>query len=137
MSRKGGINKKKAPESMDPTKKEIIRRCRDTEDMDEIIQLTHSEDVDIRHEAVKQLCPCKVQKDIEAFWERVFEMVEDEDTRIRQRILHILCDGSPDRLEHRVMDALNSFNKDKDSEIRRQAHKVIASYEHTGKWNIM
>jgi hypothetical protein len=53
---------------MDPTKKEIIRKCRETEDMDEIILLTHNEDVDIRHEAVKQLCPCNVQKDIDAFW---------------------------------------------------------------------
>lgn len=77
MSKKGNINKKKVPELMDPTKKEIIRKCRETEDMDEILELTHSEDVDIRHEAVKQLCPCNVQKDIEVFWERVFEMVDD------------------------------------------------------------
>lgn len=98
MSKKGTINKKKVPEPMDPTKKEIIRKCRETEDMDEIILLTHNEDVDIRHEAVKQLCPCNVQKDIDAFWERVFQMTEDDDARIRQRILHILCDGSPPRL---------------------------------------
>lgn len=64
-------------------------------------------------------------------------MVDDEDTRIRQRVLHIICDGSPDRLEDRVMDAVYEFGRDKDSEIRRQAHKVLASYQHKGKWNIM
>lgn len=64
-------------------------------------------------------------------------MVDDEDTRIRQRVLHIICDGSPDRLEDRVMEAVYEFGRDKDSEIRRQAHKVLASYQHKGKWNIM
>ena len=137
MSKKGGINKKKTPEEKDPTKKETIRLCRETEDMQLILQLTHSKDNDIRLEAVKQLCPCKVQKDIEVFWDRVFEMVGDEDAKIRQRVLHIICDGSPERLELKVVDALNEFNRDKDSEIRRQAHKVLASYEHRGKWNIM
>ena len=98
---------------------------------------THSEDSDIRLEATKQLCPCKVLKDIEVFWDRVFELVDDEDVRIRARILHIICDGSPPRLEDRVYEALKEFNRDKDSEIRRTAHKVIATYEHTGKWNIL
>merc|ERR1711974_168288 len=46
---------------------------------------TYHEDNDVRLEACKQLCPCTVQKDIDAFWERVFEMAEDEDDRIRKR----------------------------------------------------
>jgi hypothetical protein len=29
------------------------------------------------------------------------------------------------------------FNRDKDSDIRRNAHKVMATYERTGKWNIL
>ena len=91
----------------------------------------------MRLEAVKQLCPCKVQRDIEVFWDRVFELVGDEDERIRKRVLHIICDGSPERLEDRIYDALMEFNRDKDSDIRRTAHKVLASFEHTGKWNIL
>lgn len=46
--------------------------CRNTEDIDTILEYTRSEDDDIRLEACKQLCPCKVQKDIDVFWERVF-----------------------------------------------------------------
>jgi hypothetical protein len=69
--------------------------CRETDDIDVILEYTYSKDNDVRLEAVKQLCPCKVQKDIDAFWERVFEMRNDEDVRIRQRVLHIICDGSP------------------------------------------
>jgi len=114
-----------------------MRICRETDDVDLILEYTHSMDNDVRLEAVKQLCPCKVWKDIEVFWERVFEMAADEDPNIRKRILHIICDGSPERLEAQIYDALMEFNRDKDSDIRRTAHKVLASYERTGKWNIL
>jgi hypothetical protein len=64
-------------------------------------------------------------------------MANDENPAIRKRILHIICDGSPERLEDRIYEALMEFNRDKDSDIRRTAHKVLASYERTGKWNIL
>ena len=99
--------------------------CRETDDIDVILEYTHSKDNDIRLEAVKQLCPCKVQKDIDVFWERVFELVPDEDARIRKRVLHIICDGSPERLEDKISEALYEFNRDKDSDIRRTAHMTI------------
>lgn len=83
------------------------------------------------------MCPCKVLEDIDEFWNRVFEMAEDEDHRIRARVLHIICDGSPSRLEDRVYETLQKFNYDKDSDIRRTTHKVMATYERTGKWNIL
>ncbi len=51
--------------------------------------------------------------------------------------MHIICDGSPERLEQRVYEALQKFNYDKDSDIRRTTHKVMATYERTGKWNIL
>ncbi len=64
-------------------------------------------------------------------------MADDEDVRIRKRVLHILCDGSPERLEDKIYEALGRFNYDKDSDIRRTTHKVMATYERTGKWNIL
>jgi hypothetical protein len=137
--RKGKDNRKKELNKgvSEPNKKELMSICRSTEDIDVILEYTHSADPDVRLEAVKQLCPCKVQKDIDVFWERVFEMAPDEDARIRKRILHIICDGSPERLEDRIYEALYDFNRDKDSDIRRTAHKVMATYERTGKWNIL
>lgn len=136
--RKGKDNRKKNQnEPLEPNKRELMSICRETDDIDIILGYTHSLDADVRLEAVKQLCPCKVQKDIEVFWERVFELINDEDARIRKRILHIICDGSPERLEDRIYDALMEFNRDKDSDIRRTAHKVLATYERTGKWNIL
>ena len=134
---KGKSNKKKTISQEAQTKKDIINTCRNTEDIDEILEYTYSEDDDIRLEACKQRCPCKVLRDIEVFWNRVFEMVEDPDVRIRKRILHIICDGSPERVVDQVYEALGKFNYDKDSDIRRTAHKVMVTYERTGKWNIL
>jgi hypothetical protein len=77
-----------------------------------------------------------VQDDIEEFWDRVFELTEDPDARIRARILHIICDGSPQRLEQQVYEALEKFNRDSDSDIRRTAHKVMAKAS-KGTWNVL
>ena len=48
-----------------------------------------------------------------------------------------MCDGSPSDYEEQVAAALEIFNRDEDAYIRRRAHKVIACYERTGKWNIL
>lgn len=64
----GKQNKKKVQDSNQQSKKEIMSICRNTEDIDVILEYTKSEDDDIRLEACKQLCPCKVQRDIEVFW---------------------------------------------------------------------
>ena len=51
-------------------------------------------------------------------------MICDEDALVRAQVLHTLCDGSPKHMEYKVAEALDNFNKDSDSEIRRKAHKV-------------
>ena len=69
---KGSNNKKKNHSVVDLHKKEIMNGIRNTEDIDVVLKYTHDEDNDIRLEAVKQLCPCKVLRDVEVFWDRVF-----------------------------------------------------------------
>ena len=83
------------------------------------------------------MCPCHVKRDVPEFWERVFELADDEDKDIRFQILHNMCDGSPPGYEDKVVEALEIFNRDPDLKIRRKAHQVIGSYQHEGKWNIM
>jgi len=48
-----------------------------------------------------------------------------------------MCDGSPDQYEEKMAACLEIFNRDPDKDIRRRAHKVIACYSRTGKWNIL
>jgi hypothetical protein len=67
--KKGKDNKKKNQgEPLEPNKRELMSICRETDDIDVVLGYTHSKDSDVRLEAVKQLCPCKVQRDIEVFW---------------------------------------------------------------------
>jgi hypothetical protein len=53
------------------------------------------------------------------------------------QVLHTLCDGSPAHLEYDIAEALEQFNRDPDTDIRRMAHRVLAAYRRTGKWNIL
>ena len=119
------------------SKRDALELAKKTSNIYEIIELTKHSNPDVRLSAVKQLCPCKVLEDIDEFWEQLFTMVDDEDDRIRARVMHIVCDGSPTRLEDKVIDAVESFNRDKNPEIRRKAHKVLGTYKKTGKWNIL
>lgn len=67
--------------------------------------------------------------------ESIAEMVKDSDASVRAQVLHTICDGSPSLLEQRVRDAIEEFNRDADSGIRRRAHK--ASLLKTGRWNVL
>jgi len=116
---------------------DLKRLAQETSDFAEVIELSSNDHADVRLQAVKRLCPCKVQKDIDSVWQRLFEMTEDEDARVRYQVLHNICDGSPDHLEYQVVEAMEKFNRDEDKDIKRRAHKVLASYLRTGKWNVL
>ena len=118
-------------------KSETLTRIKESESITEIVELSRSDDADIRLKAVQQLCPCRIKYDNDEAWQRLFELADDSDTKVREQILHNMCDGSPPRLEAQVRDALEKFNRDEDSYIRRRAHKVIASLLHTGDWNVL
>ncbi len=116
---------------------QALRMCKTTTDIDVIIELSKHDNPQVRQRALKEMCPCRVKRDLDDFWRRVLEMVDDEANNVRGQVLHTLCDGSPKHLEFSVAEALDVFNRDSDSEIRRKAHKALTSYWKTGKWNIM
>lgn len=134
---KGSKGSKKASKLSKEEMSEALHRIQDTEDMDEIIELSRSESPLIRQKAAQQMCPCRVGKDFEEFWQRIFELAEDEESEVRYQILHNMCDGSPEGYEENVAECLEIFNRDPDKDIRRKAHKVLASYLRTGKWNVL
>ena len=116
---------------------QLARLVQDCEDMNELIQYTRAKDPMVRLKAVQQMCPCRVKDDLEEFWTRLFELAEDDDVKVRMQVLHNMCDGSPPHLEGKVVEALELFNRDPDKEIRRKAHKVMAAYGKSGKWNVL
>ena len=83
------------------------------------------------------MCPCRVKDDIPEFWNRLFEMSDDDNADIRYQVMHNLCDGSPPQYEKQIMDCIEKFNRDKDNKVRSAASKVMASYLRTGKWNVL
>ncbi|XP_035827795.1 uncharacterized protein LOC101846602 isoform X5 [Aplysia californica] len=116
---------------------EALRLCRDTTDIDVIIELTKHQHPQVRQVALREMCPCRVKKDLSDFWNRVFEMLADDAENVRYQVLHTLCDGSPSHLEERIAEALEHFNRDPSTKIRRQAHRALTAYRRTGKWNIL
>lgn len=105
--------------------------------LEQIINESRSDNPKIRLKALKQMCPCKVLDDFDKLWTRIFEMADDTDAGVRYQVLHTMCDGSPSHLETQMAESLEKFNHDSDPKIRRRAHKVMASYLRTGKWNIL
>jgi hypothetical protein len=116
---------------------EASKLAQETTDVNVIIELSKHSNPLVRKRSLIQMCPCRVKEDIEKFWIRVFEMKNDEDALVRAQVLHTLCDGSPKHMEQKVYEALDQFNRDSDTEIRRKAHKVLSNYNKTGKWNIL
>ena len=118
-------------------KNKIINYIEATSDISELIQLTKHNDQQIKLKAVQALCPCRLKRDFEDVYDRLFELSLDEDPKVRYQVLHNICDGSPQDYEARVMKALENFNRDPDRKIRRAAHKVLGSVLHNGGWNVM
>ena len=117
--------------------REAIRACAATQNVDEVIELTRHESCAVRVAALREMCPCHVKADVPDFWRRVFEMATDDDLAVRKQVMHTVCDGSPATVEAEVMAVVEAFSHDRDTDLRRLAHKIIASYRRTGKWNVL
>ncbi|HVM08838.1 MAG TPA: HEAT repeat domain-containing protein [Acidimicrobiales bacterium] len=109
------------------------RRTR--EQVEGFLALTYHDDPQVRQVAVRNLCPCHVQGDVPAVWDRLLEMTGDEDDGVRHDVLHTLVDGSPRRLRLAVVDALEQMVKDRSirRSRRRFAQDALRRYHRTGQ----
>ena len=67
-------------------RKDALRLCRETEDIKTILALTAHDDPIVRQRALKEICPCRVKDDIDLFWERVLEMIDDPADNVREQV---------------------------------------------------
>lgn len=109
-------------------KQEIITDC---------LQRTFDPNPIVRRKAVREMCPCKVQKEIDQLWNRLLEMVTDEDASIRYEVVHVLCDGSPKDREESIVGALEKMWNDTDLTVRRRVRRALGEYRRSGNWNIL
>jgi hypothetical protein len=94
-------------------------------------------DAGVRAKAVRAMCPCRVRDDVRPVWDAIFARAADPDPRVRLAVLHTICDGSPARLEDKAREVVDGFTRDKDSEVRRLANRVMASVLRGGPLNIL
>lgn len=115
------------------TEKKALGLCRDTKDPGTIIALSKHESANVRRNAIRST----VAIGLPAFWDRVFEMRHDEDSKVRYQALHNLLNEGPADMKLKIVGALDEFNRDSDPKIRRAAHKALTSYHRKGKWSLM
>jgi len=105
--------------------------------IEDVIEATHSKKWQTRKMALKKMCPCRVQKEIDILWTRIFEMVNDEHAEVRYQVVHTLCDGSPKHMELKIVDTLQSMWNDKEDKIRKKVRFALNAYRRTGDWNVL
>jgi hypothetical protein len=118
-------------------RREALKACEESNSFGDIIPLLRHEDPHVRVRALEHVCPCRNWHYSSEVWRVITGMASDPDLGVRKQVLHTLCDGSPEHLERDIMEAVEVFNRDPDRHTRRMAHKVMAEYRRTGKWNIM
>lgn len=107
------------------------------DDIDRVLALTHDPEPRVRQAALMNLCPCHLRSDMPEVWERVFELASDANVGVRKQVLHTLGDGSPGRLEERVVATLESMRHDPDRRLRRGVRSLLAKYRRTGRLNVL
>jgi hypothetical protein len=121
-------------QSLEPLWQE--RRTR-REEIETLLAQSHDPVPDRRRRAVHAMCPCAVRANDDRIWNRLLEMVDDADPKVRSDVFHTLCDGSPRSRERDVVSALERMRHDPDLKLRRRVRKLLAHYRATGQINVL
>ena len=101
------------------------------------LELTYDDDPRVRQVAVRNLCPCHIQGDVEEVWDRLIEMADDPDDGVKHDVLHTMVDGSPRRRRNEVVAVLEKFANDRSiKRSRRQfVQEALRRYHRTGQFD--
>jgi hypothetical protein len=110
--------------------------CPTDAEVNELLSLTRDRDPDVRRIAVKNLCPCHVQRQRPDVLERLLEMACDRSAGVRMDVLHNLTDGSPRELAREVVAAVEALMQDADDKVRGYANFLRARQIYRGRVNV-
>ena len=107
------------------------------EAVDAWLERTKSASARERALAARKLCPCDLRRDYEDVWDRLLEMLDDDDEKVRSLVLHSLCDGSPKGYAERIAEALEARWMDPAPKLRRRIRHVLGEYRRAGNLNVL
>jgi hypothetical protein len=92
--------------------------------IEELLQQSHSRDPEERRVAAQLLCPCHVRRRIDAVWEALYRLLEDSDVLVRRAAWHTLEDGG--RPDDTALDAIldRTLRQETDTQVLRFAQHV-------------
>ncbi len=90
----------------------------------ELIALSSSADAEERLTAARLLCPCHVRGRVEAAWEAIFRLMEDEDRRVRYAAWHTLEDGGLPASDEDLTKLARLFEAETDAGVLVMAEMV-------------
>lgn len=110
--------------------------CPSEELIPSLLQFTRDPDPLVRRLALKHLCPCRLQRQRDAVWARVFELTGDIDAGVRIDAIHAMTDGSPREFSDRVYAQLDDLRNDPDPKVRKYVRRTVTHIRRTGRVNV-
>ena len=101
--------------------------------MDELLWLSRGRDPRVRRITVKHLCPCHVQRRVDAVWERLLAMADDPSAGVPIDVLHNLTDGLPEGLAEQVTETVARLCTDRAPKVQRYARYLRARQVRLGR----
>jgi len=90
-------------------------------DIEMLLELARSNDIEDRCYAAQNLCPCHVRRRIDDVWQALYQMMEDPNVRVRRAAWHTLEDGGTPNDPAFLPILQRALIHERDPQIRRFA----------------